>query len=91
MVVETIALSLLAGSEAAHFFSAFCPSIFTIRKLAIPEGGEADIRRGMYLGLAMGIGLGILVSVIAKSWLPLIFTAIIAGVIFFIYEYHLRE
>lgn len=91
MTAELIAVSLLAGAEAAHFFSAFCPSIFTIRQLAIPEGREADIRRGMLLGLMMSIGIGILVAVIFKSWLPLGFAAGIGAAMYFLYEYHLRE
>jgi len=91
MTAEVLAVSLLTGAEAAHFYSAFCPSIFTIRQLAVPEGREADIRRGMLIGLMMSIGIGLIVAYIFKSWLPLLFAAGIGAAMYFLYEYHLRE
>ena len=78
---ETLALSLLSAGEASHSFSAFLPSRFTIRNWVIC--GEADevrdnianLRSGYKPAVLFGMGLASVVSVIAKSVLPRLFSA----------------
>ena len=87
---ELLAVSLLAGAESAHFYSSFCPSIFTIRKLAIPERAEGDIRRGMVVGFLLSAALGLVISVIFKHWLPFAFAVGIGAAMYLLYEFHLQ-
>lgn len=78
---EIIALALLSAGEASHSFSAFLPSRFTIRNWVL-DGEEqkvdeniVNLRSGYIPALIFGLGLGAIVSVIAKSALPLAFAA----------------
>lgn len=74
---DIIALSLLAGGEAAHAFSAHLPSHFTIKSFALDDkNGDvaqkvADLRSGYLPASVFGIAMGALVSYLAKSPLPL--------------------
>lgn len=78
---EVLALSLLTVGEAAHGFSSYMPSRFTIKNWVL-DGNEAevdkkisDLRSGYTPSLVIALGLGGIVSYIAKSPLPLLFAA----------------
>ena len=77
---EVLALSLLSAGESAHAFSAFLPSRFTIKNwvLCAEDGKEleeniANLRSGYKPALLFGMGLGAVVSIIAKSPIPILF------------------
>ena len=77
---EVLALSLLSAGESAHAFSAFLPSHFTIRNWVLCEDSEEEVyfnivklRSGYKPALLFGMGLGAVVSIIAKSPLPILF------------------
>jgi hypothetical protein len=88
---ELILLSGFTAVESAHAFSAFCPSVFTIKTLARGQGAEAQIREGYIPSIAFAIVLSLIVSLIIKSWIPLYFA--IFTIIFMIlaYEWALRS
>jgi len=88
---ETILVSALIAVEGAHAFSAFLPSVFTIRKLAVPAGAENDLRLGYIPASLFALALGALASAIMKSPWPL--TASVLTTIFMIatYEWAIRS
>lgn len=70
-----VLLGAFTAVESAHGFSAFCPSVFTIRQLANQtEEGKAAIREGYIPASIFAILLGLIVSKLTKSWLPLLFS-----------------
>lgn len=78
---ETLALALLTAGEQAHSFSAFMPSAFTAKNWVL-EGSKDQVqaritmwRQGYRPAIAFGLGLGAVVSYIARSPLPLLFAA----------------
>lgn len=85
---QVLALALLTAGEQAHSYSAFCPSVFTIRNWVL-EGDPAtvsknvaNLRAGYRPAVAFGLGLGLVVSFIARSPLPLAFalgTSVVMG------------
>lgn len=78
---EVLALALLSAGEASHAFSAFLPSRFTIRNWVVcgtPEEvreNVANLRSGYRPAALFGLGLGAVISVIARSPLPVVFAA----------------
>ncbi len=87
-----IALSLLTAGEQAHSFSAYLPSHFTIRNWVLDGTKEkqdaniSNLRSGYIPSLIFGLGLGGVVSYIAKSPLPFIFSAATAAAMVMLYE-----
>ena len=89
---EKIALTLLAASETAHVFSQFEPSIFTIRHLANKEqDGYTDIRIGYIPALGMGLGIAGAISLLTKSYWPLIASIIVGGITIGVYEWAINS
>jgi len=87
--METILLASFTAVESAHAFSAFLPSIFTIKTFA--EGKEKDVRQGYIPAVIFGLALGFIISKLTKNWLPLYFS--IGTIIFMViaYEWALRS
>lgn len=89
---EVIALSLLTAGEMAHAFSAFMPSRFTIRNWVLDGDHRqvrekvASLRSGYAPALVFGLGLGGVVAVIARSPLPLLFSAATGAALVHLYE-----
>ena len=71
--IEKILISAFVGVESAHFFSAYLPSIFTIKNLAIPQKAENNIRAGYIPATLLSLALSGIVSYLVKSPYPLIF------------------
>jgi hypothetical protein len=72
---EDIALGILVLGESAHFFSAFNPSIFTIKRFPDAQT-ERDIMLGCLLASVYGFIIALATSIVSKSKLPLIFGVI---------------
>lgn len=86
-----ILLGAFVGVEAAHAYSAFLPSIFTIRTFTNGDGlAAADIREGELFGTAYALALGAIVAKLTRSPLPLLFAGVTAVVMISVYEYALR-
>ncbi len=87
---EHVLLSAFAALESAHFYSAFLPSVMTIRKFA--RDGEAleALRKGEAIATGFAVALGWVVSELIDSYLPLVFTAATALAMLCVYEYAIR-
>ena len=88
---QTLALSLLTAGEMAHSWSAFLPSRFTVRALVLSGDGKQeknikDLRSGYIPALTFGLALGGVVSYIAKSPLPFLFSAATGAIMLVLYE-----
>lgn len=75
---DVVALSLLTAAEAGHAFSAYLPSYFTIKSFAL-DGDPTQVqhkidnlRSGYRPAIVFGFILGGVVSILAKSPLPLV-------------------
>lgn len=88
---DKIALTLLAAAETAHTFSAFEPSVFTIRRLAAPQGAQGDIRLGYIPAVIMSLGISGTVAYLIKSWAPIIASMLVAGFTIGVYEWALNS
>lgn len=84
---EHVLLSAFVGLESAHFFSAFLPSYFTIRKFA---HGDTEAMNSLYAGmvfaLLFSVALGLVVSALLEDPLPLIFSAVVSGLMLVVYR-----
>lgn len=86
-----VLMSAFVAVEGAHAFSAFLPSIFTIRAFTAHNPGAAKaIRDGEIIGTAFAVGLGAVVSALIGSKLPVTFSIVTSMVMVSVYEYALR-
>ena len=79
-------MSAFVALEAAHAYSAVLPSIFTIRTFGGEPGTVKAIRDGEIFGTAFGLGIGAVVGMLIKSWLPLVFAAATSALMLSVYE-----
>lgn len=89
--LEKVLISAFVAVESAHAFSAFCPSIFTIRTLANEtEEGKRQIRQGYAPAIIFALALGLIVSKLIKNMMPLWFS--LGTIVFMLvcYEWALR-
>lgn len=89
MDTRDTALTLLVAVEGAHAYSAFLPSIFTIREFH-NDATQTDIRIGEMLATAFVIILGLIVAGIVDSHLPFWIALITAFAMINVYEWALR-
>ncbi len=83
-------IATFVAVEGAHAFSAFNPSIFTIREFKNPRTAK-NIRIGEALASAFCLLLGGITSMIALSLLPLVISAIVAALMCCVYEWALMS
>ena len=88
-----IALTLLAVAEVPNFYSGLLPSLWTIGHFSETDNEEACrwIRRGEANATALSIAVGIGVSVLTHSALPLIGNLIMCAILLYLYEHALRS
>jgi hypothetical protein len=86
---EKVALAAVTAVEGAHAYSAFCPSIFTIRRFRDVKTVQ-DVRDGELAGTIFALVLGVSVSALVKDPLPLYFAAGVAVIMVMVYEWALR-
>jgi hypothetical protein len=87
---EKILMSAFVAMESAHAYSAFLPSIFTIRTFGHAPGTAKSIRDGEIIGTAFALGLGGIVSKLIDSWMPLLFAGATSAIMVGVYEAALR-
>lgn len=87
---EKVMLGAFTAVEAAHAYSAFNPSIFTIRRFP-DEYTKRDIRAGCALASGFAIVLGIIVSKVVDSVIPLVFAIFTIVFMCLVYEYFLSK
>jgi len=88
---ETVLTSALVAVEGAHAFSAFLPSVFTIRRHAVPQGAEKDLRLGYIPATLFALALGLLASKILKSLWPLVASVLTIIFMIAVYEWAIRS
>jgi hypothetical protein len=88
---EIVLTSALIAVEGAHAFSAFLPSVFTIRRFAVPQGAEKDLRLGYIPATLFALTLGALASAIMKSPWPLVASVLTTIFMIATYEWAIRS
>jgi hypothetical protein len=88
---EVLLTSALVAVEGAHAFSAFLPSVFTIRRLAVPQRAERDLRLGYIPASLFALTLGLLAGKILKSPWPLVASALTVIFMIAAYEWAIRS
>jgi hypothetical protein len=83
---QDLALAVLMAGTVPNNFSAPCPSWFTISSPFFHEqeahdGNVKRIYQGMAAGSALSLVEGYAVSVLADTWLPLVFTVAIVSLL----------
>jgi hypothetical protein len=86
----TIGVVLLVAAEAPQAYSAFLPSIMTIRTFVGDPGAVADIREGELIGSAFVLLIGAAGSHLVGNSYPMIVAVFTAVIMVAIYEYALR-
>jgi hypothetical protein len=84
-------VGLFVAVECAFGFSAFLPSIFTIRHFGAQPATAENIRIGEALGCAWAIALAGIASILVDSVAPLLLTIPTAALIVCVYEWALRH
>jgi O-antigen/teichoic acid export membrane protein len=87
---DQVLMAAFVAVESAHAYSAFLPSIFTIRHFGHEAGVVKDIRDGELIGTGFALVLGGIVSALTENALPFIFAGVTAAAMVGIYEYALR-
>lgn len=87
---KDVLLSVFVAVEGAHAFSAFNPSIFTIRRF--PDGQTLrDIRTGCLYASAFTLIIGGLTSAMIGNWLPFGMAVLTAAGMTAVYEINARR
>lgn len=82
-----IIFSIFVAVESLHSFSAFNPSIFTIERFK-DDMTKRDITRGCMMASIFSILLGLIISFLTKSSLPVIFSIFASMSMSFVYLYY---
>jgi hypothetical protein len=88
---EDAALVMLVAVESAFAYSAFLPSVFTIRKHVESDEEVGDIRAGEVLASAFVVILAWITARVIESPIPLYVGALTIGAMVSVYEYGLRN
>lgn len=82
---EDLLLSIFVAVEGAHAFSAFNPSVFTIRRF--PDGQTAeDIRTGCVYASIFTLIIGGVTALLINNPLPVFFAIAVAAGMSMVYE-----
>lgn len=88
---STIGLMLLSASEVPNFLAGMLPSLMTIKRFGATQEDRDTLRRGEVAGSALSLMVGAGASLAAKSWLPMLATLGILGIMLFMYEEAIRN
>ena len=87
---DAVMLGIFTALESAHAYSAFLPSMFTIRTFGGDEDCLRDIRQGEALATGFALLLGLVVSRLTKSGFPFLAAIVVSAAMVGIYEYALH-
>lgn len=90
MNAADVGVVLLVAAEAPQAYSAFLPSIMTIRTFVGDPGAVADIREGEVFGSAFVLLIGAAGSFLTGSSVPFIIGIATIAVMVGVYEYALQ-
>ena len=88
---EILLTSIFVATESAFAYSAMLPSLMTIRTFVDSPDKVAAIRKGEFIASAFAGILAAAVSLVTRSWIPAVFTAIACGFMVVVYEWGLRS
>lgn len=88
---DTLVLSIFMALEGVHAYSAFLPSVFTIRTFVDSPLGRSMIREGEVFASVFLFSLSFVVSLIAKSPLPLVLALVTGAGMICVYERALAQ
>jgi hypothetical protein len=83
-MAEEILLTIFTALESAHFYSAFLPSVFTIKKFA--ESDKEKVRAGYIPATLLTLGLGLVVSKLINDMKPFYASILITIGMISVYE-----
>lgn len=88
---NTIVISIFMALEGVHAYSAFLPSVFTIKTFVQDDNGVKMIREGEIMASAYLVALAIAVSFITKSKWPALMAILTGAAMIGVYEYALAR
>lgn len=88
---EQTLLSIATAVQGTQIYSAFLPSIFTIRTFAEHSGTATDIRTGEAIASGLVIALGITTGAIVDHSGPIWLSLFVVLVMVSVYEWALRS
>lgn len=88
---DVLMISIFLALEGVHAYSAFLPSVFTIKTFVSTSEGHAMIREGEVMASIFLIALASTTVVITKSFLPLILGLLAGGGMILVYEHALAR
>lgn len=88
---DKIVISIFMALEGVHAYSAFLPSVFTIKTFVQDNDGIRMIREGEIMASAYLVVLAIAVGVITKSKWPVIMALVTGITMVGVYEYALAR
>jgi hypothetical protein len=96
MNATILTLSVLAAGDASNFMASACPSYMTTRTFTSKDPEKArntrtDLKIGMAIGGGQALVIGGAVTIIARSWWPLLFTGGAVGVLVAMYYHALNN
>lgn len=84
-----IVIAIFTGIEGVHAYSAFLPSVFTIKTFVETKEGKDMIREGELMSTVFLLSLALTTSKLTKSWYPALFGLLAGGAMLAVYEYAL--
>lgn len=86
---DVIVISIFMALEGLHAYSAFLPSVFTIKTFVGTDEGRRMIREGEFMASLFLAGLAVTTTFLTKSPWPAIMAFIAGGAMILVYEYAL--
>lgn len=86
-----ITIALLIAVEVAFGFSAFEPSVFTIRHFASQPQTRESIRIGEALAIGYSMLIALVAAIVIQSTLPIVFTIASCFAMVCVYEWALNN
>lgn len=88
---DTLLVSIFMALEGLHAYSAFLPSVFTIKTFVKTEDGRAMIREGEFMASSFLLALAVTTSYLTKSKWPALMALGAGGLMVLVYEYALAR
>ena len=83
---DEIMVSVFMAMEGMHAYSAFLPSVFTIKTFVATQEGKQMIREGEIMASAFLLLLAIVTAKLAKSHWPFMMAVAAGGAMVIVYE-----
>lgn len=88
---DTVIISIFMALEGVHAYSAFLPSVFTIKTFVKTKEGRDMIREGEFSATVFLLVLSLVTARITKSAWPAMMGLMAGGVMLAVYEYALAR